>query len=355
MSKALTWTAIAAAPVLLLGGCLGSVVLLAPQQTPTCSAAGAGASALAASLPGQSAAGYDAEQLANVAAIINAGKALGLDARTQTIGVMTAMGESSLRVLDHGDAVGPDSRGLFQQRANGAWGSEADRMDPTISATKFFAALMGVPGWETLAPTIAAHRVQRNADPYHYETYWAGAVTIVSTLAHLNPGTIQASVRTQGCDQIAVDAASVTAAGWARPNAGPLRSGFGMRVNPGQINFGTYRLHAGIDFAGPCGSGILAAAGGVVVRTGYTSGGGYDIALDNGGGVLTRYLHMYASGVLVRAGQQVRAGEQIGLVGNEGNTTGCHLHFEVHTAGGLDNTTAIDPLPFLTHRGVVLT
>jgi hypothetical protein len=96
---------------------------------------------------------------------------------------MTAMGESSLRVLDRGDAVGPDSRGLFQQRDNGAWGSYADRMDPATSATNFFRALQGVPDWRSLPPTIAAHRTQRNADPYHYERWWDDAVEVVSALA----------------------------------------------------------------------------------------------------------------------------------------------------------------------------
>ena len=57
------------------------------------------------------------------------------------ISVMVALGESGLRVLDYGDGPGPDSRGLFQQRDNGAWGSYADRMDPTTSATNFIKAL----------------------------------------------------------------------------------------------------------------------------------------------------------------------------------------------------------------------
>jgi hypothetical protein len=96
---------------------------------------------------------------------------------------MTAMGESSLRVLDRGDAVGPDSRGLFQQRDNGAWGSYADRMDPITSATNFFRALQEVRDWRSLRPTIAAHRTQRNADPEHYERYWEPAVAVVSALA----------------------------------------------------------------------------------------------------------------------------------------------------------------------------
>ena len=126
--------------------------------------------------------GYGPDRLANAAAIIDAAKALGLSVRDQTIGVMTAMGESSLTVADHGDTAGPDSRGLFQQRANGAWGSLADRMDPTVSATSFFTKLAGVQGRDSLAPTLVAHVVQRNADPQHYAKYWDDAVAVVTRL-----------------------------------------------------------------------------------------------------------------------------------------------------------------------------
>ncbi|MCZ2828987.1 hypothetical protein O2W14_09100 [Modestobacter sp. VKM Ac-2986] len=136
-----------------------------------------------AAVPPGPVAGYGGEQLRNAAAIVNAGAAEGLDTCAQTIGVMTAMGESSLRVLDRGDAVGPDSRGLFQQRDNGAWGSYADRMDPTTSATNFFRALQDVEDWPGLPPTIAAHRTQRNADPQHYARYWPAAVEVVTALA----------------------------------------------------------------------------------------------------------------------------------------------------------------------------
>ena len=78
-------------------------------------------------------AGYGGAQPANVTAIVDAGAAEELDA-CGPIGVMTAMGESLPRVLDRGDDVGPDQRGSFQQRDNGAWGSCTDRMDLTTSA-----------------------------------------------------------------------------------------------------------------------------------------------------------------------------------------------------------------------------
>ena len=127
-------------------------------------------------------AGYDGTQLDNAGAIIAAGQRMGLSLRDQTIGVMTAMGESSLRALDHGDKAGPDSRGLFQQRDNGAWGTLAQRMDPTASATGFYTALTRVGGREAMSPTQVAHSVQRNADPQHYAKHWDDAVAVVSRL-----------------------------------------------------------------------------------------------------------------------------------------------------------------------------
>jgi hypothetical protein len=131
--------------------------------------------------------GYTAEQVGNAASIVDAGRALGLSVRDQTIGVMTALGESSLTVVDHGDVAGPDSRGLFQQRANGAWGSLADRMDPTTSATSFFAALTAVTGREAMEPTRVAHAVQRNADPNFYAKYWDAAVALVARVSPSAP------------------------------------------------------------------------------------------------------------------------------------------------------------------------
>jgi len=127
--------------------------------------------------------GYTQEQLKNAAAIMGAGKTLHLSMKGQMISVMVALGESGLRVLDTGDSAGPDSRGLFQQRDNGAWGSYADRMDPTRSATNFIKALKGVAGWELLEPTLAGNKVQHNADPYHYQRYWPEAVKLVQALS----------------------------------------------------------------------------------------------------------------------------------------------------------------------------
>ena len=137
--------------------------------------------------------GYDAEQLHNAAVIVDAGADLGLGARDQTIGVMTAIGESSLRNIDYGDwetsrQRNPDgtptsSIGLFQQQD--WWATRDVRLDPHASATLFFQAMLRKvpdPARTDTEPTIVAHRTQINEDPQHYARYWNDAVRIVAAL-----------------------------------------------------------------------------------------------------------------------------------------------------------------------------
>lgn len=134
--------------------------------------------------------GFSGDQLVNAAQIMNAATAAGLSSQAQVIGVMTAIGESGLRSLTYGDAIhgvtNPDgtptsSLGLFQQQK--WWGSVKDRLDPSTSAALFFSRLVGVPGWEKLTPTAAAHAVQANADANFYTPFVKPASDIVATLA----------------------------------------------------------------------------------------------------------------------------------------------------------------------------
>jgi hypothetical protein len=167
-----------AAAVLLFGRAVGSSAAVPALACPAVAPVKVGQ----ITVPAGPVAGYCQDRLVNAAHIINAARALGIGEHTQAVGVMTAMGESGLVNLTHGDAAGADSRGLFQQRANGAWGTLADRMTPYTAAYNFFHALIAVPGWKTLTPTQAAHAVQVNADPSYYTTYWKDAVTVVAAL-----------------------------------------------------------------------------------------------------------------------------------------------------------------------------
>lgn len=112
--------------------------------------------------------------------------------------------------------------------------------------------------------------------------------------------------------------------------------------NPGRIHpiYGTARAHQGTDIGATCGAPIYAAQAGTVTRANAASGYGHLIVIDHGQSLDTRYGHMYSAGVLVKAGQQVKAGQLIGKVGSDGGSTGCHLHFEVRSNG-----VATDPAP----------
>ncbi|NGN95747.1 M23 family metallopeptidase [Nocardioides sp. KC13] len=94
------------------------------------------------------------------------------------------------------------------------------------------------------------------------------------------------------------------------------------------------RWHTGTDLSAPCGTPVLAAtAGMVIIETGGGWSGRWLVKVTTGNGkVTTWYGHM--QGLTVEGRQIVRAGQQIGYVGSEGNSTGCHLHFEVHANGG---------------------
>lgn len=188
--------AVVAAPLVLIMSVILGVVYLASSANASTGCATTASQVNTGNLPAGPIAGYSGTQLVNAAAIMNAAASLGLSVQAQRIGVAVAMGESSLTVLDRGDAAGPDSRGLFQQRANGAWGSLADRMDPTISATNFFKALQKVSGWEGMTLTEAAHAVQGNADPNHYAKFEKPANEVVSALSGLDLSQVSAASST---------------------------------------------------------------------------------------------------------------------------------------------------------------
>ena len=116
-----------------------------------------------------------------------------------------------------------------------------------------------------------------------------------------------------------------------------ISSGFGYRSDP--FNGGA-AFHAGLDFRGPTGAPIYAAADGRVSFVGRRPGYGKVVEVDHGNGLLTRYAHM--SAFRSRVGQQVAAGQLIGAVGSTGRSTGPHLHFEVRLHG-----KPVNPRPFL--------
>ena len=116
-----------------------------------------------------------------------------------------------------------------------------------------------------------------------------------------------------------------------------ITSGFGYRSDP---IHGAAAMHAGLDFRGPIGSPIHAAADGRVSFVGIKEGYGKVVEITHGNGLMTRYAHM--SAWRAKVGQTVDAGDIIGLIGNTGRSTGPHLHFEVRI-----HDRAVNPRPFL--------
>jgi murein DD-endopeptidase MepM/ murein hydrolase activator NlpD len=121
-----------------------------------------------------------------------------------------------------------------------------------------------------------------------------------------------------------------SAGSWVAPVNGPITSGFGQRWG---------RLHAGVDFGVPIGTPVCAASDGTVIAVGPVSGFGQWVKIAHGGGVTTVYGHISSWSVTV--GEAVSAGELIAKSGNEGESTGPHLHFEVRVDGN-----PVDPLVF---------
>jgi len=131
--------------------------------------------------------GLDADQLANARVIIATGAALKVPDRGVEIALATAMQESTLRNLNYGDR---DSVGLFQQRPSSGWGTVAELTTPEIAAKKFYAALLEVPGWQSMPLTVAAQTVQRSAFPLAYAKWESLAGALVTAtgggIANLN-------------------------------------------------------------------------------------------------------------------------------------------------------------------------
>ncbi len=113
-------------------------------------------------------------------------------------------------------------------------------------------------------------------------------------------------------------------------NMSRISSRFGMRRHP-VLRF--TRFHAGIDFAAPAGTPILAAGAGRVVEAGPNGGYGKWVKIGHGNGMATGYAHMSRIAPGVRRSARVRQGQVIGFVGSTGMSTGPHLHFELHRNG----------------------
>ena len=140
----------------------------------------------------------------------------------------------------------------------------------------------------------------------------------------------------------AADASSyeVTSAGsgvWPAPSSHTITSNYGGRSYPLD---GSYNYHLGTDIGASYGTPVVSYQAGTVLIASYHWSYGNYVVVDHGNGLSTLYAHM--SALTVSAGQSVSAGQQVGLVGSTGSSTGPHLHFEVRING-----SNVDPAPYL--------
>lgn len=127
---------------------------------------------------------------------------------------------------------------------------------------------------------------------------------------------------------------------WVMPVTGVrLSSPYGMRWG---------QMHRGIDLAGPIGLPLKAMSSGVVTFAGQQSGYGTIVQIRYWDGTISYYGHLNSTAVA--AGQAVTPGQVVGQLGNTGQSTGPHVHLEIHPGGG----AAVDPAAWITHHGLAI-
>ncbi|MDQ0794161.1 hypothetical protein [Streptomyces sp. B1I3] len=133
------------------------------------------------------------EQAANAATISAVGTTRKMPERAVTIALATALQESALRNIDHGDR---DSLGLFQQRPSQGWGTPAEILDPVHASGEFYAHLAEVPGYSRLPLTVAAQRVQKSGFPQAYAKHEPDATLLSAALTGRAPAALTCSPTT---------------------------------------------------------------------------------------------------------------------------------------------------------------
>jgi hypothetical protein len=300
---------------------------------------------------------YGPAQVRNAAIIIKVGADLKMAPKAWVIAVATAMQESRLTNLGNlGARNDHDSLGLFQQRPSAGWGTPAQVMDPVYASTKFYDKLKTIDGWEDMAITDAAQAVQRSAYPDAYAKHVPLATQIVNLLADGAAKAVGNSLA-----MVCAVGGQVAAGGWTIPLRAVVGSGFRTPERP---------KHQGVDLIIGLYTPVHAVADGVVSRVkcdptktgkldcdrnGWSGKGGCGWMLEivHAGNVMTRYCHLVRRPP-VKPGQQVKAGEVVALSGTSGNSSGPHLHFEVHVNNNRSSAGAIDPVPFMAEHGAPL-
>ncbi|MEA5052804.1 MAG: M23 family metallopeptidase, partial [Propionicimonas sp.] len=267
-------------------------------------------------------------QLTHAATIITVGGRIdGVGRAGVKVALMAALTESTLRMLSNigtypesadfpndGNGSDHDSLGLFQMRPQSGWGTVAELMDPQYQARAFFGGpsgpnypsprgLLDIPGWERMDPGEAAQAVEISAFPDRYRNYAPVADTILDTLTRSSGGRGGPAVGVAESSRVVFPLPEGT---WVKTDD------FGPRIHP---ITGEQSLHTGLDLAAPDGTPILAVADGTVTVAEFSGGYGGLIVIEHtidGQSVATAYAHMWQSGIHVRPGDRVNAGQHIG-------------------------------------------
>jgi murein DD-endopeptidase MepM/ murein hydrolase activator NlpD len=302
--------------------------------------------------------GPSEQPVRNAAIVISVGPDMDVPPRGWVVGIATALQESRLSNLPHlGNRNDHDSIGLFQQRPSQGWGTLQQLSDPAYQSRKFFEKLVSVTSWEDLPLTVAAQRVQVSAYPNAYAKHEPLASRTVDALTGGGSRAVGGELALR-----CAAAGEIAASGWTAPLTGGLTSGFRTASRPG---------HNGVDIAVRKGTPVRASAAGVVLvatcnahvgassyscnRDGgvWVQGCGWYVDIIHADDVITRYCHLQVK-PRVRFGEQVDAGQVIGFSGSSGNSSGPHLHFEVHLNGDSSGAGAVDPVPFMQRVGAAL-
>lgn len=337
----------ASLPVLLGGG---------SAQAGTCTVPAT--SVLGAKVPG-TVAGFSGAQLENAGTLMAQAKRLGMPLSAQLLVVQAGIGESSLRNINYTDVVGTvngvaTTIGILQQDAS--YGPVSDRLNVAKAGTGFLSRLRAVEGWQSLEPSIAIHRVQRNQDPDHYTKYRSQAVQIVEALSG-------AKVQGGECASPGGTVVGQVKGKWANPLPGAdVTSPYGPRGMVGSIGGALANFHFGMDFSTPGGPGTVVAPTDLKITVATDVDGGTGAGTHVKGQTLDgRFTigmyHLEAGSLRVKAGDTVAAGTPVGTEGSTGNVTGRHLHLEFFVGRFTDpwvpNQPTTDPAPILRQKGVL--
>lgn len=285
----------------------------------------------------------DDVRLGHARAMLTALRSIVTSPKAEVVLIVTVMPETAFRNLANptnvpdsagypNDGAGSDhdSIGILQQRPSMGWGDVAELMDPAGATAAFLGGptgpnggtppgLLDIDGWDRMPPGTAAQTVQVSDHPGRYDAWVEAATGLLSYLGECGD-----AVHPMGAPM-------------------PVSDGVGPRECPvygpgGECAASTW--HPAIDFDMPCGTPVMAARPGTVTQVSEAW-----VGITTADGTVVSYLHMYEWEVLVRVGDTVTPGQQIGVVGNSGRSSGCHLDFRVDTSASTD--PSVRALPYI--------